>query len=131
MLTAAQVRTAWPLVTDATDAQLNVALANAEMIVATDLGADQYNDALGAVAAHFARLRLEAGGSVPSSSAGKVRSASFANHSVSLADTQADEASAFEASMRRTAPGAYYLDTYGGLNAGLPLHVGGGYAAFG
>ena len=125
MLTPAQVRSAWPLVTDATDAQLTVALANAVTVVDTDLSAEQYDDALGAVAAHFARLRLEAGGSVPSSSAGKVRSASFANHSVSLADTQADAASAFEASMRRTAPGIYYLDTYGGQNAGLPLYVGG------
>jgi len=131
MLTAAQVRTAWPLVTDATDAQLSVALANAALIVAADLTADQYNDALGAVAAHFARLRLEAGGSVPSSSAGKVRSASFANHSVSLADTQADAASKFEADMSLTDPGRYYLRVYGGLNAGLPLHIGGGYVAFG
>ena len=124
MLTPAQVRSAWPLVADASDAQLSVALANAQTVVATDLTAEQYDDALGAVAAHFARLRLEAGGSVPSSS-GKVRAASFANHSVSLADTQADAASAFEASMRRTAPGIYYLDTYGGQNAGLPLYVGG------
>ena len=125
MLTPAQVRSAWPLVADASSDLLSVAIANAETVVDTDLPTAQYNDALGAVAAHFARLRLEAGGSVPSSSAGKVRSASFANHSVSLADTQADAASAFEASMRRTAPGIYYLDTYGGQNAGLPLYVGG------
>ena len=124
-MTAAEVRSAWPLVADATDAQLSVAIANAETVVDTDLPTAQYTDALGAVAAHFARLRLEASGSVPSSSAGKVRSASFANHSVSLADTQADAASAFEASMRRTAPGIYYLDTYGGQNAGLSLYVGG------
>lgn len=124
-MTAAEVRSAWPLVTDATDAQLSVAIANAETIVATDLPTAQYNDALGAVAAHFARLRLEAGGSVPSSSAGKVRSASFANHSVSLADTQNDSASAFEADMDSTAPGRYYLKTYRGQNAGLPLYVGG------
>ena len=84
MLTPAQVRSAWPIVTDATDAQLTVALANAQTVVATDLSAEQYDDALGAVAAHFARLRLEAGGSVPSSSAGKVRSASFANCCSSL-----------------------------------------------
>ena len=38
MLTPAQVRSAWPLVTDATDAQLTVALANAVTVVATDLG---------------------------------------------------------------------------------------------
>ena len=125
MLTPAQVRSAWPLVTDAPDAQLAVALANAVTVVATDLSTEQYDDALGAVAAHFARLRLEAGGSVPSSSAGKVRSASFANHSVSLADTQADAASVFEADMRLTDPGRYYLRVYGGQNAGLPLYVGG------
>ena len=125
MLTPAQVRSAWPLVTDATDAQLTVALANAVTVVATDLSTEQYDDALGAVAAHFARLRLEAGGSVPASSSGKVRSASFANHSVSLADTQADAASAFEADLMLTAPGAYYLKTYRGQNAGLPLYVGG------
>ena len=124
MLTPAQVRSAWPLVTDATDAQLTVALANAVTVVATDLSAEQYDDALGAVAAHFARLRLEAGGSVPASS-GKVRSASFANHSVSLADTQADAASAFEADMRLTDPGRYYLRVYAGQNAGIPLYVGG------
>jgi hypothetical protein len=112
-------------VTDATDAQLTVALANAQTVVATDLSAEQYDDALGAVAAHFARLRLEAGGSVPASSSGKVRSASFANHSVSLADTQADAASAFEADMRLTDPGRYYLRVYAGQNAGLPLYVGG------
>lgn len=125
MLTPAQVRSAWPLVTDATDAQLTVALANAQTVVATGLTAEQYDDALGAVAAHFARLRLEAGGSVPASSSGKVRSASFANHSVSLADTQADAASAFEADMRLTDPGRYYLRVYAGQNAGIPLYVGG------
>ena len=130
-MTAAEVRSAWPLVADATDAQLTVALANAVTVVATDLAAEQYDDALGAVAAHFARLRLEAGGSVSSSSAGKVRSASFANHSVSLADTQADAASAFEADMDSTAPGRYYLKTYRGQNAGLPLYVGGGCALHG
>ena len=70
-MTAAEVRSAWPLVADATDAQLSVAIANAETVVDTDLPTAQYNDALGAVAAHFARLRLEAGGSVPSSSAGR------------------------------------------------------------
>ena len=125
MLTPAQVRSAWPIVTDATDAQLTVALANAQTVVATDLSAEQYDDALGAVAAHFARLRLEAGGSVPASSSGKVRSASFANHSVSLADIQADAASAFEADMRLTDPGRYYLRVYAGQNAGIPLYVGG------
>ena len=125
MLTPAQVRSAWPIVADATDAQLTVALANAVTVVATDLTAEQYDDALGAVAAHFARLRLEAGGSVPASSSGKVRSASFANHSVSLADTQADAASAFEADMRLTDPGRYYLRVYAGQNAGIPLYVGG------
>ena len=124
-MTAAEVRSAWPLVADATDAQLSVAIANAETVVDTDLPTAQYNDALGAVAAHFARLRLEAGGSVPSSAAGKVRSASFANHSVSLADTQNDNASPFEADMRLTEPGRYYLRVYGGQNAGLPLYVGG------
>ena len=125
MLTPAQVRSAWPLVTEATDAQLTVALANAQTVVATDLTAEQYDDALGAVAAHFARLRLEAGGSVPASSSGKVRAASFANHSVSLADIQADAASAFEADMRLTDPGRYYLRVYAGQNAGIPLYVGG------
>ena len=124
-MTAAEVRSAWPLVTDATDAQLSVAIANAETVVDTDLPTAQYNDALGAVAAHFARLRLEAGGSVPSSSAGKVRSASFANHSVSLTDTQNDNASRFEADLALTAPGLYYLRTYVIQNAGLSLYVGG------
>ncbi len=125
MLTPAQVRSAWPLVADASDAQLSVAIANAQTVVAGDLSTEQYDDALGAVSAHYARLRLEAGGSVPSSSAGKVRSASFANHSVSLADTQNDNASPFEADMDSTAPGRYYLKTYRGQSAGLPLYVGG------
>ena len=124
-MTAAEVRSAWPLVADATDAQLSVAIANAETVVDTDLPTAQYTDALGAVAAHFARLRLEASGSVAPSSGGKVRSASFANHSVSLADTHADAASPFEADMRLTEPGRYYLRVYGGQNAGLPLYVGG------
>lgn len=124
-MTAAEVRSAWLLVADATDAQLSVAIANAETVVDTGLPAAQYTDALGAVAAHFARLRLEAGGSVPSSSAGKVRSASFANHSVSLADTQADAASPFEADMRLTEPGRYYLRVYAGQSPGLSLYAGG------
>ena len=36
-MTAAEVRSAWPLVADATDAQLSVAIANAETVVDTDL----------------------------------------------------------------------------------------------
>jgi hypothetical protein len=33
--------------------------------------------------------------------------------------------------MSLTDPGRYYLRVYGGLNAGLPLFVGGGYVAHG
>ena len=126
-MTPAEVRTAWPIVADATDAQLSVAITIAEQIVAADLSTALYNDALSAVAAHIARLRLEASGAVTASQAGKVRAASFANHSVTLAEPQADTASRFENDLTLTEPGRYYLRVYGALNAGLPLYVSGGW----